>query len=91
MSPPPNRREQAGVTGACRGPASRPSRWSPTSDNRRAAWRTTTGCSVVFDCATPDHRRVRVRGPFRRLLAKSREPSVYVISPRSLIDAAEPA
>ena len=46
---------------------------------------------VVFDCATPDPRLVRVRDPFRRLLAKSRESSVYVISPRSLIDAAEPA
>ena len=45
---------------------------------------------VVFDCATPDPRLVRVRDPFRRLLAKSRESSVYVISPRSLIDAAEP-
>ena len=46
---------------------------------------------VVFDCATPEPRLVRVRDPFRRLLAKSRESSVYVISPRSLIDAAEPA
>ncbi len=46
---------------------------------------------VVFDCATPDPRLVRVRDPFRRLLAKSRESSVYVISARSLIDAAEPA
>ena len=46
---------------------------------------------VVFDCATPNPRLVRVRDPFRRVLAKSRESSVHVISARSLIDAAEPA
>ena len=46
---------------------------------------------VVFDCATPEPRLVRVRDPFNRLLAKSRESTAYVISPRSLIDAAEPA
>lgn len=45
---------------------------------------------VVFDCATPDPRLVRVRNPFR-LVAKSRESSVYLISSRSLIDAADPA
>ena len=45
---------------------------------------------VVFDCATPDPRLVRVRDPFRRLLAKRRESSAWVVSARSLIDAAEP-
>ena len=44
---------------------------------------------VVFDCATPDPRLVRVRDPFRRLLAKSRESSAWVVSAQSLIDAAE--
>ncbi len=45
---------------------------------------------VVFDCATPAPRLVRVRDPFRRLLAKRRESSAWVVSARSLIDAAEP-
>ena len=44
---------------------------------------------VVFDCATPGPRLVRVRDPFRRLLAKSRESSAWVVSAQSLIDAAE--
>ena len=44
---------------------------------------------VVFDCATPDPRLVRVRDPFRRLLAKRRESSAWVVSAQSLIDAAE--
>ena len=46
---------------------------------------------VVFDCATPNPRLIRVRDPFSRLLAKSRESSVYVISAKSLLDAAEQA
>ena len=46
---------------------------------------------VVFDCATPEPRLVRVRDPFRRLLANRRESSAWVVSARSLMDAAEPA
>ena len=46
---------------------------------------------VVFDCASPEPRLVRVRDPFRRLLAKSRESSAWVISAKSLTEAAEPA
>ena len=46
---------------------------------------------VVLDCATPDPLLVRVRDPFRRLLAKSRESSMWLVSFRSLMDAAEPA
>ena len=46
---------------------------------------------VVFDCATPNPRLIRVRDPFSRLLAKSRESSVYVISAKSLLAAAEQA
>lgn len=45
---------------------------------------------VVFDCATPAPRLVRVRDPFGRLLVKSRESSAWVVSAQSLIDAAEP-
>ena len=44
---------------------------------------------VVFDCATPRPRLVRVRDPFAKLLARSRESAVYTISAASLIDAAE--
>ena len=44
---------------------------------------------VVFDCATPAPRLVRVRDPFDKLLAGSRESSAYTISARSLMDAAE--
>ena len=46
---------------------------------------------VVFDCATPEPRLLRVGDPFRKLLAKSRESSAWVISAKSLTDAAEPA
>ena len=46
---------------------------------------------VAFDCATPAPQLVRVRDPFRRLLAKSRQSSAWVISPKALTEAAEPA
>ena len=46
---------------------------------------------VVFDCATPAPRLVRVRNPFARLLARSRGAFAYRISAGSLIEAAEPA
>ena len=44
---------------------------------------------VVFDCATPRPRLVRVRDPFGKLLAKSRNSTAYTISPRSILEAAE--
>ena len=44
---------------------------------------------VVFDCATPRPRLVRVRDPFGKLLARGRESLVYNISPSELIEAAE--
>ena len=44
---------------------------------------------VIFDCATPHPRLVRVRDPFDKLLARSRESVAYVISPSELIEAAE--
>ena len=46
---------------------------------------------VVFDCATPEPYLVRVRDPFRSLLAKSRASSNWVISAKALVEAAEPA
>ena len=45
---------------------------------------------VVFDCATPAPRLVRVRDPFDKLLARERGGSTYDISARSLLEAAEP-
>ena len=44
---------------------------------------------VVFDCATPRPRLVRVRDPFATVLAGSREFTVYTISAASLLAAAE--
>ena len=44
---------------------------------------------VVFDCATPRPRLVRVRDPFGKLLAKSRNSTAYTISPRSILEVAE--
>ena len=44
---------------------------------------------VVFNCATPSPQLVRVRNPFRRLLANSRETEAYSISAKSLVEAAE--
>ena len=46
---------------------------------------------VVFDCATPTPRLVRVRNPFARLIARSRGAFAYRISAGSLLEAAEPA
>ena len=44
---------------------------------------------VVFDCATPSPRLLRVRDPFAKLLARSRESAAYTITAQSLIEAAE--
>ena len=44
---------------------------------------------VVFDCATPHPRLVRVRDPFAKLLVRSRESIAYIINPRDVIEAAE--
>ena len=45
---------------------------------------------VVFDCATPAPRLVRVRDPFGKLLARRRGVSTFNISAASLLEAAEP-
>ena len=46
---------------------------------------------VVFDCATPAPRLVRVCNPFDKLLASERAVSTYSISATSLLKAAEPS
>ena len=44
---------------------------------------------VVFDCATPHPRLMRVRDPFAKLLVRSRESIAYIINPGDVIEAAE--
>ena len=44
---------------------------------------------VVFDCATPAPRLVRVRDPFGKLLANRHSSAAYTISVGSLLEAAE--
>ena len=44
---------------------------------------------VVFDCATPAPRLVRVRDPFGKLLANHHSSAAYMISAGSLLKAAE--
>ena len=44
---------------------------------------------VVFDCATPHPRLLRIRDPFGKLLTRSRESTSFAVSPRSLEEAAE--
>ena len=58
--------------------------WAKACNLRNGYW-----LYVVFDCATPHPRLVRVRDPFGKLLARGRESLVYTISPAELIEAAE--
>ena len=58
--------------------------WAKACNLRGGYW-----LYVVFDCATPHPRLVRVRDPFGRLLAKSRESSAYTITAKALDEAAE--
>ena len=44
---------------------------------------------VVFDCATAHPRLVRVRDPFGKLLAKTRESTSHTITESQILDAAE--
>ena len=44
---------------------------------------------VVFDCATPSPRLVRVRDPFAKLIARSRESLAFTFTPNSLLEIAE--
>ena len=58
--------------------------WAKACNLRDAYW-----LYVVFDCATPRPRLLRVRDPFGRLLAKSRESIVFTITPGEIMAAAE--
>ena len=44
---------------------------------------------VVFDCATPHPRLVRVRDPFGKLLANSKSSNSYTVNVEALYEAAE--
>ena len=58
--------------------------WAKACNLRGGYW-----LYVVFDCATPHPRLVRVRDPFAKLLARGRESLTYAISAAELIEAAE--
>ena len=45
---------------------------------------------VVFDCATPHPRLVRVRDPFAKLLARCHDSVIFTITAGSVYEAAEP-
>ena len=62
----------------------RENEWAKACNLRDGYW-----LYVVFDCATPHPRLVRVRDPFAKLLARGRESVAYTISPAELIEAAE--
>ena len=44
---------------------------------------------VVYDCATPRPRLMRVRDPFATLLTRSRESLAYTVTPGAVLEAAE--
>ncbi len=60
--------------------------WAKACNLRGSYW-----LYVVFDCATPHPRLVRVRDPFAKLLARGRESLVYSIPQSELLQAAEPS
>ena len=60
--------------------------WAKACNLRAGYW-----LYAVYDCATPRPRLVRVRDPFGKLLARSRELSAYSIPASSVQAAAEEA
>ena len=58
--------------------------WAKACNLRERYW-----LYVVFDCATPNPRLVRVHDPFGRLLMRDRETSSYTVAPSAIIEAAE--
>ena len=58
--------------------------WAKACNLRGGYW-----LYVVFDCATPHPRLMRVRDPFAKLIVRGRELLAYTISPSELIEAAE--
>ena len=62
----------------------RDNEWANACNLRSKYW-----LYVVFDCATPHPRLVRVRDPFGKLLAKTQESTAYTIPESQILDAAE--
>ena len=60
--------------------------WAKACNLRDGYW-----LYAVYDCATPRPRLLRVRDPFAKLLARSREFSAYAVSVSSVQAAAEEA
>ena len=58
--------------------------WAKACNLRNEYW-----LYVVFDCATPRPRLVRVRDPFAKLLVRSRESLACTITPGAVMEAAE--
>ena len=58
--------------------------WAAACNQRNDYW-----LYVVFDCATPHPRLVRVRDPFGKLLANSRMSNSYAVNAEALYAAAE--
>ena len=58
--------------------------WAKACNLRDAYW-----LYVVFDCATPRPRLLRVRDPFGRLITRSRASVAYAITPGAIMEAAE--
>ena len=58
--------------------------WSRACNLRDRYW-----LYVVFDCATPNPRLVRVRDPFAKLLVKGRESLAFTITAGAVMEASE--
>ena len=58
--------------------------WSAACNHRDDYW-----LYVVYDCATTQPRLVRVRDPFGKLLANSRDSRTYTVNEGAIIEAAE--
>ena len=58
--------------------------WGRACNLRESYW-----LYVVYDCATPRPRLVRVQDPFAKLLVRSRELSAFTITPGAVVEAAE--
>ena len=58
--------------------------WASACNNQDEYW-----LYVVFDCATPHPRLVRVRDPFGKLLAKTRELTALTITESQILEVAE--
>ena len=59
--------------------------WNRACNLREGYW-----LYVVFDCATPQPRLVRIRDPFGKLVAKSHQSTAFTITATDLMEVSEP-